>query len=605
MTPEHVLLVEPSCGGLEPFSEMCCELSISAKGPGIIDENIICHLGHVDETVSLHVNAVVRNLELIVDVAELDFGMIRFGESATQCLTFHNPGRSPINWCVQLSPAITSDVTIEEFQFCPSSGTICPLTMCSIEVTFHPKRCQSLKSFLEVVTTDGDKTIISVTAEVQHPQVCLLESAIHIDAFVMSTTKLSAILFNQTALSTRFEWGEWCLREANVDVNIEPKSGIIEARQKVSIYVSITAHEVGSTGSLIVPCCIDGMDEPVSLSVTVDVHPLDVGTTLSISSDRESWLTGDGILIDFGGDNLLSEMPKRYLRIQNNSSIAIHFNLKMERFSTAVMPEEVKQGATSCKTGPATLIKKTANLADPSAKTGMKAMKELRAKALAGNSGIAFYLNPPLGELQPNSEEIVEITAFADLWGFYSDVLYCHISDLDSYNIPVMISVVDSPIMFQMVSHNPSLTPIMRFGTVVEGSRPITRRTRILNQSPADIRIDWQIFNIYADDQQLLDLLVVYGNPFPLKDKNGREIILQCGVGGNITKDNYRELKVDKEAVEELASKRPQLISLNMRAHVGTPATLPYFIEPPQLVRMSPLCCHYHQCFRPVQVLRE
>jgi len=57
-----------------------------------------------------------------------------------------------------------------------------------------------------------------------------------------------------------------------------------------------------------------------------------------------------------------------------------------------------------CRPGPARLLKKTANLADPTAKTEAKAMKELSAKILSGGSGIAFHLDPDSGELPPFSE---------------------------------------------------------------------------------------------------------------------------------------------------------------------------------------------------------
>jgi len=137
-----------------------------------------------------------------------------------------------------------------------------------------------------------------------------------------------------------------------------------------------------------------------------------------------------------------------------------------------------------------------------------------------------------------------------------------------------------------MVSHDPTLTPIMRFGCVVEGTPAVTRRTRILNRSPVDIRIDWRTFNI-DDDEQLLDLLVLYGNPFPPKDKNGNEIILRFDDGLSLTEDQYKELPVDEAAIEELAASRPELISLNMREHSGTEATAPYSIEPSQLVRAT------------------
>ena len=579
-------MIEPSCGELVACSETSCELSVNASGPGSIDEDVVCHLGHVDETVSLHVSAVVKKCELLVDEAELDFGLIRFGESATRTLTVNNPGRSPVDWSIQLSPSVTSEVDVEEFNFCPSSGIIWPLGMCIVEVTLHPKQCRTLNALLELVSADGDKMVVCTTADVQRPQVCLLKSSIHTDTYLNATTPLTPTLFNQTALSTRFEWGEvTCVGAADIDVTVEPKSGVIESREQVTISVSITPHTVEPLRSVIIPCTIEGMAEPVNLSITADVYELNVSVTYSVSSDMESWLTGDGVLIDFGGNNLLHETPKMYMRIQNSSGIASDFRLELESFPSAVTAEKLKLEAGCDENRPARLLKKTANIADPSAKTGAKSVKELRAKMLAGGSGVAFHLNPSSGELPPFTERIIEITAYADLWGFYSDLLHCHIGNVDLFTVPVLMSIVDSPILFQMVSHEPSLKPIMRFGCVVDGTSPLTRRTRILNGSPVDIRIDWQTFNITADDDQLLDLVVVHGNPFPLKDKNGKEVILSCDVSGNLTEDKFKQLAIDEAAVEERAALRPQIISLNLREHSGTEATVPYSIEPSQLVR--------------------
>jgi len=584
-TSEYILLVEPNCGELSSCTELCCELSISATGPGNIDEDLVCHLGQVDETVSVHVSAVVKNNELKVDEAELEFGMIRFGERGTRTLTIRNPGRSRIDWNIQLCPSVTSEVDVEEFEFCPSSGIVWPLEMCVVEVTVHPKQCRSLNTLLALVSADGDKTVIGVTADIQHPQVCLLKSSVHIDAYLDVATPFTATLFNQTALSATFEWGEVaCSGTAGVDVDVEPKSGVIEARQTVAVTVSITPHTVKPIRCLIMPCSIQGMAAPLNLSVTADVYELGVNVTYSVSSDRESWLTGDGILIDFGGNNLLHETPKLYLRIQNSSGIATQFRLAMESFPSAVTADKLKE-KPGCQNGPARLLKKTANLADPRAKTGAKAVKELRAKILSGGSGVAFHLNSSSGDLKPFSEVIIEIAAFADLWGFYSDRLQCSVGNLDPVSIPVLMSIVDSPILFQMISHDPSLKPIVRFGCVVEGTGAVTRRTRILNKSPVDIRIDWQMFNVSADDQQLLDLVDVYGDAFPLKDKNGKEIVLHGDdVGGNLTEDEVKQSPVNEAALDELAAARPQLISLSLRKHRGKEATAPYSIEPPQLV---------------------
>ena len=598
MTAEHILHVEPSCGELPPCTEVCCELSVSASGPGNIDENLLCRLvdvnnpGRASQTVSVHVSANVKNSELVIDEAELDFGLIRFGESATRTLTVRNPESNPVDCCIQLSMAsLAGDVEVEEFAFCPCSSTILPLDGCTIQVTFCPQRCRLVSGFVEVMSADGGKTVVGVTADVQHPQVCLLKSSVHVDAYLNATMSCTAVMFNQTALATTFQWDKVaCLQDANVsvnvDVDVEPKSGIIEARQEVTITFSITPHAVGPTGLLTVPCCVEGMDVPMSFSISADVHDLSV--TYSVSSDKEAWLTGDGMIIDFGANNLLDDTPKLYLRIQNNSGIATRYHLTMEFFPSAVTTAgNSKEEEACCRNGPARLLKKTANLADPTAKTGAKAAKELHGRMLAGGAGVAFHLEPSSGDLAPFSEAIIELTAYTDVWGFYSDWLHCHVGSLDRFTIPVTMTTSGCPVLFQMVSHNPSLTPIMRFGCMAEATSAVTRRTRLLNRSPIDIRIDWLIFNIHDDDPQLLDLLVTYGKPFPPKDKNGKEIIMEYEDGRKLTEDDYEQLPVDEALVEKLAAHRPKLISLNIMEHNGQEATAPYSIEPSQLVRTS------------------
>jgi len=57
------------------------------------------------------------------------------------------------------------------------------------------------------------------------------------------------------------------------------------------------------------------------------------------------------------------------------------------------------------------------------------------------------------------------------------------VGTLDQFSIPVTMTTAGCPVLFQMVSHDPSLAPIVRFGCVVEAASPITRRTRLLNRS--------------------------------------------------------------------------------------------------------------------------
>lgn len=41
----------------------------------------------------------------------------------------------------------------------------------------------------------------------------------------------------------------------------------------------------------------------------------------------------------------------------------------------------------------------------------------------------------------------------------------------------------------------------------------------------SDIRMDWETYNKDPNDHQLVDLVVVYGGGFPLKDADGNEVM--------------------------------------------------------------------------------
>ncbi len=42
---------------------------------------------------------------------------------------------------------------------------------------------------------------------------------------------------------------------------------------------------------------------------------------------------------------------------------------------------------------------------------------------------------------------------------------------------------------------------------------------------PPDIRIDWETYNVDPNDRKLVDLVVAYGDAFPLKDADGSEVL--------------------------------------------------------------------------------
>ena len=72
--------------------------------------------------------------------------------------------------------------------------------------------------------------------------------------------------------------------------------------------------------------------------------------------------------------------------------------------------------------------------------------------------------------------------------------------------------------------------------------------------------MDWQCYSSENEDAQLLDLLVMIGNRFPLLDKDGQEV----------------ELEDDLEE---------PLIKVKLNPHQGRIASIPFAVEPKQMVR--------------------
>ena len=53
---------------------------------------------------------------------------------------------------------------------------------------------------------------------------------------------------------------------------------------------------------------------------------------------------------------------------------------------------------------------------------------DLSSALLSQGKGASFVPSPATGVLSPFSEEIIEISAYSDIWGVYTDNLICWVS---------------------------------------------------------------------------------------------------------------------------------------------------------------------------------
>ena len=58
----------------------------------------------------------------------------------------------------------------------------------------------------------------------------------------------------------------------------------------------------------------------------------------------------------------------------------------------------------------------------------MPYISDLSLALLSQGKGASFVPSPATGVLSPFSEEIIEISAYSDMWGVYTDNLICQVS---------------------------------------------------------------------------------------------------------------------------------------------------------------------------------
>lgn len=610
---QHILEVEPPFGELDPGMAMDMEISVTGSEPGKVSETLYCYVMNLDEPLHLHVEADFKGPELRIDDPDINYGLVRLGQSITKEITLTNMSQIITKWSIQDSPVFSSSedpMAVSEFTFTPSSGEIQPLGQTRVSIKFTPTSVKSIKRVFEVSVEDGNECNISAFGEVQSPMVCLSSCEICMeDVFKQVPVRYQAVLVNQTLLATEFKWGEIEGEHAkDCSIELDPVKGFINPREEKSITINFVTDRSGEFSDLRIPCFVEGLSAPLYLGLFADVKGL--SASYKMSTDGTDQEVADKL--DFG-EALIGSTPKLFLHVRNESAISAHYSISADYF--VAKPPTPPTDKASHRSTRKSLLNKTPNLADPMSKTSSKAKADLCQAMLMQGLGAAFVALPATGTLQPFGQEMIEITAYSDMWGSYTDELKIKVGDLDTHSIPVCMNVIGCPLNFQMTAAKHEQKPVVRFGTHVSGVAPINRSMRINNISPYDIRCDWETYNVEDGDNKLLDIMVAFGNPFPRRNNKGAEIIppwqtpepIQrqptdmipdtADSSPFISRDHskysirsgpiYNDDEEEGNLVEEPeVPVTPQLkvVSLYYRAHEGVPAQEPYNIKAKQVI---------------------
>ncbi|XP_074841264.1 deleted in lung and esophageal cancer protein 1 [Carettochelys insculpta] len=628
-----IVEVEPHTGVLE-VNDFCeFELNITGGRPGYATHNLHCKIEHSKEPVVLHVEAAFKGPALTINVPSLHLGLIKLGENVLSTFEIQNLSQLPARWKIQESQACLTERNENESPFTiqPPDGQLPALGKCSVSVLFRSLLCQRLQTVLELAVENGEKSHLPVFVEVQTPQACLMSSQlVFSDIYIGVPAQATVKLFNQTLLPAKYFWEELIGNQsAFCSATVSPVSGTLGPHEEKELCITLTANVMGELKDLTLCCSIEDMTEPLFLGISGQVKGLHVTFAIpcdgKVTSDERQMLQSpQDLLLDFGSEVALKSIVTRQLVLTNHTGIDAPFSLEAEYFSSCPVVSE-KQGNSLATIS---LAKRTAQVR----RCADKRVQSAFAVALLSHGrGAAFRAEPSSGTLKAFQQLIIEITAYNNMWGEYHDDLICKVGDLQSTLIPMQMTVKGCPIFLQMTgpqTEHQTKIPIIRFGTHVSGGDTISRCIRLNNPTPCDIRMDWETYNQEKDDEKLVDLLVFYGPPFPIKDIDENEIESNTITSetpimlnwdkipsspdtispGTLVMDDELDVDIKEEEgrtdseVWRPANSQKKIISALIRAHEGVPSDYPYCITPRQIVVPAGGSGFIHISFTPLML---
>uniref|UniRef100_A0A4W6DBE1 DLEC1 cilia and flagella associated protein n=1 Tax=Lates calcarifer TaxID=8187 RepID=A0A4W6DBE1_LATCA len=552
----HIIEVEPSTGRIEENECFDFDLIVTGGKPERVVTSLLCHIEHHHEPIALAVEVSFKGPIVTLSVPSVDFGLMRLGEQTQTTLLLTNTTQLEASWTIEDNQQDHQDAQVQwtnmttYIQFVPfylvifidaqvlvepCRGVLPPLTSCSVDVFFRPRFCQQLETELELTVENGIGCHLSVRADVQSPQVCLMNCELFFSELYIGIPAKSAVtLFNQTLLPSHFRWMVCC-----------------------------------STIIILSPLNISG--------VNVAVHNLS-------TPDDES---PSELLLDFGGNVVLKRAVTKQFLITNQSAVPAPFTIEAEYFHChAAKPNTQSKKSCDCVL--------------------LCLLKEFVSSLLAHGKGAAFYVLPNTGTLGPFETQTVDVTAYTDMWGEYRDRLICKVGDLEPTLIPMQMTVKGCPLYFQMTGPRPddqNQGPIIQFGTHVSGGDTVSRSLRINNPTMFDIRMDWETYNVDQDDRKLVDMVVAYGDAFPVKDTDGNEVMsgaIRLSDGSIQTAWERARTPGSEGTSTSPHSKTKKLFSVHIRPHVGNLSDYPYCITPQQIVIPAKSSSTVHVSFTPL-----
>ncbi|XP_019855733.1 PREDICTED: deleted in lung and esophageal cancer protein 1-like [Amphimedon queenslandica] len=567
-TEAAYISIEPNSSHIMPGGSCSCDLIINTgTRKGSFDVKLQCHVEHSNTHFMLPVRGNVKVPLVTVNVPSLDFGLIELGESASLSLKISNYSNALLHYKLNQIVVLSEDnkdgallpfVDYECLSMSPSEGQMPSCSCVSISVECSPKvQCGRLRTTLECLIEGDRMNVLEVTAEIQCPMLILSESFLHIENCYRNVPVTHTLtLINTSQLHTQFEW----INEErdHVDLVFSPDHGPIGPHESINIELKSTWKTKGYIAGMIAVCCARGMKYPVVLSLSAHISGLTVEYSLLANENNNNTLSLP-LKMDFGSSNCVREPQSLQLIVTNTSGISSQLAVSVRHF-----PAPLINGGVNKRKHKSMLLKATPNIANPSSKTEKQAKEELITQLLSDGRGACLTIEPSKCPLLAFESRKINITAYSDMWGEYTDQLICKVDGIDAHVIPVSYGVTSSPIYFQPTATYDNT--LIRLGCHQVDSEVVRRNIVFSNVCSSAVRIDWRSFIFNPQDDKIIDLVTYVGHPFPLQD----------------SKDDKHKQEEEEEEEDPCTSTSP-LVRAHIFPHEGSPTSDIHLI-PNQLI---------------------
>lgn len=444
-------------------------INIFAKFPIRLDGNLVCVTGHgmgPELKIPIQGDVQLRASTICFDEELVDFGLLALGNACSRRITVVNTSNYAVSWSLFGSNRENESKETPQFHliYDPKSGILDPHEKQVVDILYVPLWQQSFRGLLECkvigIWTPGQQqfhsqiiyppvtaSAIQIKAEVQTPQLHVLNPKNYVTAFLGVSFDWTIMLQNITMIPTKYRWRP--NQFPNILVVFPDDGGELGGKETREVSLKITFLNLGSFPNISFLIEVEDMVDDqgfvkvelhaavfnidVSLKIignkglpsipyTTRPHEADEGKISHISS------AGSQLRFDFGSDCPIFGTRMRSLILRNMSSACQPFKLWFENFTATVddeLLEKILPKTPSSNAEKIQLLKSTPrSKLGFSSKSGqnyidninkVRIMVQQMQDLLKNGKGAAFNPTPKEGLLEPWAEVKIDIISYNNL----------------------------------------------------------------------------------------------------------------------------------------------------------------------------------------------